>query len=178
MTPNTLPTKEEINPIPEYLDGQMAVEDFLGKSLEEAEAMFRQDLGHCWESLNNLGPVAFRFYVRAAIKYLHDELPKTDPSSVSWFAHVIDLWLDYQRDELKPVASPLFHLFEEYLTNYPRFDEHDAMAAWAVEYFRDNPIIPAEALAILQEGRDADPSLRSFMIKVQKGLSELRRDTQ
>lgn len=178
MTANTLPTKEEINPIPECLDGQAAVKDFLGKTLEEAEVMFSENSGHCWESLNYLGPVAFRFYVRAAIKYLHDELPKTHPPTISWFTAVIGLWLDYQPNELKPVASSLSHLVEEYLTHYSRFDEHDAMAAWAVEYFRENPIIPAESLAILQEGLDASPGLRCSMIKVQERLSELRRDTQ
>ena len=83
MTANALPTKEEINPIPDDLDGQTAVEDFLGKSLEEAEEMFRENSGHCWESLNYLGPVAFRFYVRAAIKILRDELSNTEPTGIA-----------------------------------------------------------------------------------------------
>lgn len=177
MTANALPTKEEINPIPDDLDGQTAVDDFLGKSLEEAEEMFRENSGHSWESLCYIGPVAFRFYVPAAIKYLHDELSNTNPPTVSWFIYVIESWLDYHPHELKPVASALSRLFEQYLAQYLRFDEHDAIAAWAVEHFRDNPIIPPEALAILQEARDAAPSLRTSMTKVQERLSEICGDS-
>jgi hypothetical protein len=172
MTPNALPTKEEINPIPECLDGQWAVELFLDKTVEEAETMFQQGIG--WEQLNYLGPVAFRFYLPAAINYLHRELPNTDPPTISWFAYVIDSWLDYQVNELKPVASALCRLFEEYLDRYSRFEEHDAMASQALEYFRKNPIIPPESVAILQDAADEDPGLRTRMMKVQKRLS--RRD--
>lgn len=178
MTSSALPTKEEINPIPECLDGQSAVTDFLGKTLEDAEEMFRHNSGHCWETLNYLGPVAFRFYVPAAIKFLHDDLPNTDPPNFSWFAHVIDMWLDYQRDELKPVADSLSCLFEEYLVQYSRFDEYDAMGAWAAKYFRDNPIIPAEALTIFEQVHAEEPRLRARITKLQVRLSELRQDLQ
>jgi hypothetical protein len=38
-----LPTAREINPAAEDLDGKWAEKHFLGKSLEEAEALFRED---------------------------------------------------------------------------------------------------------------------------------------
>jgi hypothetical protein len=65
-----LPTVEEINPVPENLDGQNAVRNFLGKSLDEAEALFRESSITYQEDLMFMGPPAFRFYVLAAINYI------------------------------------------------------------------------------------------------------------
>ena len=59
-----LPTVEEINPIPEDLDGQTAVQNFFGKSLEEAEALFRENSLCYQEDLMFMGASAFRFYVQ------------------------------------------------------------------------------------------------------------------
>jgi len=38
-----LPTVDEINPFSKCLDGQCAVEHFYDKTLEEAEALFREN---------------------------------------------------------------------------------------------------------------------------------------
>ena len=65
-----LPTAKEINPCDENLDGRVACKMFLGRSLDEAEALFRENSCYYQEGLMWMGPVAFRFYVTAAIWYI------------------------------------------------------------------------------------------------------------
>jgi hypothetical protein len=57
------PTREEIN-VYDSLDERVAVERFLGKNLEEAEALFGENLCRYTEDLMWMGPVAFRYYRR------------------------------------------------------------------------------------------------------------------
>jgi hypothetical protein len=65
----TLPTASEINPTPEDLDGKVAQDHFLGKSHEEAVALFEDAFEIYQEDLMCMGPVAFCFYLPAAIQY-------------------------------------------------------------------------------------------------------------
>jgi hypothetical protein len=58
----SLPTAREINPIPEDLDGRCAERHFLGKTLDEAEALFRENSLCYQEDLMFMGVSAFRFY--------------------------------------------------------------------------------------------------------------------
>src|SRR5580704_9995421 len=67
-----LPTEEEIS-VFDSLDERWAVIHFLGKDLEQAQALFRENFLHYQEALMWMGPKAFRFYVLAAIKYLLSE---------------------------------------------------------------------------------------------------------
>ncbi|HKQ39872.1 MAG TPA: hypothetical protein VJ063_17470 [Verrucomicrobiae bacterium] len=60
----SLPTKDEINPWPGDLDGKTAVRHFLGKSLDEAEALFQEASLVYQEDLMFMGASAFRFYVQ------------------------------------------------------------------------------------------------------------------
>lgn len=60
----TLPTAEELNPYDD-LDGRVACRHFLGKSLAEAEALFRENEIYYQEDLMWMGAKAFCFYVQA-----------------------------------------------------------------------------------------------------------------
>ena len=68
-----LPTAREINPIPTDLDGKCAEKHFLGKTLDEAETLFREASIIYQEDLMFMGAPAFRFYVQAAISYIQSE---------------------------------------------------------------------------------------------------------
>ena len=94
-----LPTAREINPIPEDLDGECAERHFLGKSLEEAEALFREASITYQEDLMFMGVSAFRFYVHAAISYIQSESATGDPDIISAFASIIE---HYDRFDLTP----------------------------------------------------------------------------
>jgi hypothetical protein len=57
----TLPTRQDIN-VHDSLDEPSAGEHFLGKSMEEAEALFRESSPFHQEDLMFTGASAFRFY--------------------------------------------------------------------------------------------------------------------
>lgn len=117
-----LPTATEINPIPEDLDGQYAVKHFLGKTLAEAEELFRENSLCYQEDLMWMGPVAFRFYVHAAINYIQSPAAVGDPDIINCFAGLLDFRLKYEAQELIPIAAPLASVCEYILEHYDRFD--------------------------------------------------------
>src|SRR6185436_18816876 len=103
----SLPTANEINPIPGCLDGQCAEEHFLGKNLEEAEALFREASIIYQEDLMFMGPIAFRFYVHAAINYIRSQAATGDSSIIDCFAGILEFRLEFEAHELVPVAAQL-----------------------------------------------------------------------
>lgn len=116
-----LPTAKEINPFDD-LDGQCAERHFLGKTLEETEALFRESSLTYQEDLMFMGPVAFRFYVHAAISYIRGEAANGDSDIISCFAGILRIRLDHEADELVAIAAPLASLCAFVLENYNRFD--------------------------------------------------------
>ena len=67
-----LPGQSEIN-VYDMLDERTAVEHFLNKTLEQAQAMFAENGETYQEDLMWMGPVAFAFYLQAAVNYLQSE---------------------------------------------------------------------------------------------------------
>jgi len=55
-----LPTAEEIN-VFDSLDERCAVKNFLGKDLEQARSLYRENFLKRQEDLMWMGPIAFRF---------------------------------------------------------------------------------------------------------------------
>ena len=117
-----LPTASEINPIPEDLDGKYAVKHFLGKTLEEAEGLFRENSLHYQEDLMFMGPVAFRFYVHAAINYIQSPEAIGDPDIINCFAGILKVQLGCAAEELAPVAAALASVCDYILEHYDQFD--------------------------------------------------------
>ena len=122
-----LPTEQEINPVAENLDGQWAVRNFLGKSLDAAEAMFREELDFHGEDLMFMGPVAFRYYIPAACRFLRSQLPDADPPMIFDFAGVLQHRLEFDPNEMTSVAVELADLCAEILARFTRFDEFDEL---------------------------------------------------
>ena len=116
-----LPTATEINPIPEDLDGQRAVRNFLGKSLEEAEALFRESSITYQEDLMFMGAPAFRFYVSAAISYIQSEAATGDPDIINCFAGLLEHRLEFEAEELVAVAPLLASVCCYIVEHYDRF---------------------------------------------------------
>jgi hypothetical protein len=117
-----LPTAREINPVPENLDGKCAERNFLGKTLEEAEALFRENSLNYQEDLMFMGVVAFRFYVRAAIRFLESDAANADSDMVNCFASILEFRIGNERDELRAVAGELAESCEYVVTNFGKFD--------------------------------------------------------
>jgi len=99
----TLPTRADIN-VHDSLDERAACDNFLGKTLEEAEALFAENALYYQEALMHMGPAAFRFYVEAAIRYIR---ATHDDAMVFAFAGVLECRLEFDRPEMVPIASRL-----------------------------------------------------------------------
>ena len=117
----TLPTRQEIN-VHDSLDERTACEHFLGKSLAEAEALFREASLAYQEDLMFMGASAFRFYVQAAISYIQSESATGDSDIISCFASILEHRLEYEAEELRPVADRLASICGYILEHYDRFD--------------------------------------------------------
>ncbi len=115
-----LPTAKEINPHDD-LDGRSACEDFLGKSLDEAEALFRENSTHYQEGLMWTGPIAFRFYVPALIHYIQSEAASGDSDVINCFAGLLEFRLEHEAAELLPIAQQLASVCGYIIQEYTRF---------------------------------------------------------
>lgn len=116
-----LPTKEEIN-VHNSLDERSACEHFLGKTLEEAESLFRENALRHQEDLMWMGPVAFCYYVPAYVHYLESPDSNGDSDAVSCFIGLLEFRLKYCRDHLLPIAPLLRDACRRILTDFNRFD--------------------------------------------------------
>jgi hypothetical protein len=121
VTDTHLPTREDIV-VYGMLDELTACEHFLGKSLDDAEQLFRDNSAFYQEDLMWMGPVAFRFYVEAAIRYLRSPAAKGDDAMVSCLAAIIQFRLEYEPREVVPVAPQLHSICDYIDRNWDKFD--------------------------------------------------------
>ena len=117
----TLPTAKEIDPY-DSLDGRVACKNFHGKNLDEAEALFHENSGYYQEGLMWMGPVAFRFYVTAVIRYIQSAAAIGDSDIINCFAGLLEFRLEYESAELVPVAGQLAAICGYIVEHYERFD--------------------------------------------------------
>jgi hypothetical protein len=117
----TLPTESEIN-VHNSLDEQVACRHFFRRSLGEAEALFRDNSLYYSEDLMYMGPVAFRFYVCAAIRYIRSSCSENDSDFVSSFVGLLEFRLTNEPRELAPVAECLASACHYIVTHQDRWE--------------------------------------------------------
>jgi len=115
------PTSQEINPHRD-LDGGEACAHFLGKSLEEAEALFRENSIHYQEDLMWMGPVAFRYYLPAVVQYIQRDEAKDESDFIAHLASTFEFRLEHEPQELSPVAEQLVALCGYIMEHWPKFE--------------------------------------------------------
>ena len=116
-----LPTQEEINPIPDDLDGLSAVRNFLGKTREQITTEFAEQGMSYQEDLMFMGPRGFNFYFPAAVDYIASSQGSTDVDVASCLISVVEYRLEYDAPEIRD-ATPHIARFTDYvLTHYNRF---------------------------------------------------------
>jgi hypothetical protein len=116
-----LPTREEIN-VYDSLDERSACETFLGKTLDEAEGLFQESFFQAQEDLMWMGPVAFRFYAPAAIRYLQSEKSNGDSDAISCFVGLLEFRWENEPKEVQPIADGLGAAPSYILEKYEKFD--------------------------------------------------------
>jgi hypothetical protein len=116
-----LPTAREINP-DRSLDGKVAEKHFLGKTLDEAEALFRENSLYYQEDLLWMGPVAFCYYLRAAVSYVKSPHAEGDADIVSCLAGTLELRLEGDGLALRRALDTMEELCQHVLASYGRFE--------------------------------------------------------
>ena len=120
-----IPSKEEINPCAELLDGQWAVGNYLGKSLEEAEALLIENDIYYAGDLLWMGPIAFVFYFKSALSYLKREECRGCSDFVNSIISTLEFRLLGEYNDLQFIKDGFLDYIEfcEYvLQYYDRFE--------------------------------------------------------
>jgi hypothetical protein len=116
-----LPAREEIN-VHDSLDERSACKNFLGKNLEEAEALFHENFLHYQEDLMWMGPVAFQYYVPAAIRYIQSPESKGDSDAINCFLGLFEFRFEYEPKSFQPIAKELIDICRFIVEHYDQFD--------------------------------------------------------
>ena len=115
-----LPNANDIN-VDNSLDEQWAMKNFLGKTIADAEALFRENDLHYLDDLNWMGPKAFCYYVPAAISYLMSESADGASDAVNFFHGIVDNRLLHQRADIVPVIPALHEAVQYVLDRWAKF---------------------------------------------------------
>jgi hypothetical protein len=116
-----LPSRQEIN-VYDSLDERCACEHFLGKTLEQAETLFRENSLYYQEDLMFMGIVAFRFYVQAATSYIRSDASHGDSAIISCLVSILEFRLEHEAAKITSVADQLASICSYIDKNYERFD--------------------------------------------------------
>lgn len=80
------------------LDADWAYKTFLGKSFDEAVAMFQKNALYYQEDLPSMPASAFNFYAPALVKYITSTQAAGDSDGASSFLHMVSWMLKTQRN--------------------------------------------------------------------------------
>jgi hypothetical protein len=103
---NRLPTAREIDPYKSW-ESRYAAEDFLGKTLEQAEALFATREEGYYESLIHMGPIGFCYYIDAALAYADTPRASRDIECLLHLSRVIEERLESDPEQIAPVVPIL-----------------------------------------------------------------------
>jgi hypothetical protein len=115
-----LPTASEIN-VFDSLDERCACEHFQGKTLQQAEAMFRDNAMRYQEDLMWMGPIAFRYYLPAFISYIQSSSARGDADAINCFHGLVHWWIQHNRSDLSPVREAVESACRYILRDYDKF---------------------------------------------------------
>lgn len=112
-----LPSRDEIN-VHDSLDERSACDSFLGKTLEQAEALFHENSLDYQEDLMWMGPTAFCFYLPAFLNYLRSD-SATD-ADLSGLAMILEYRLENDATALPPIAPQVVSICRYILDHFGR----------------------------------------------------------
>jgi hypothetical protein len=69
-----------------------------------------------------MGPVAFRYYIDAAINFVRSEAATNESDFMNGLASTLELRLNQERTEMAPVAARLADFCREIVEQWSRFD--------------------------------------------------------
>jgi hypothetical protein len=119
--PTHPPDAKDIN-IYNTLDEQDAVENFLGKTVSDAEALFDENALSRMQDLYWMGPVAFCYYVAAAINYIKSACFAKDSDAINGLFGMLEFRLDDGPQAIGPVIPQLRAAVQYIIENWSKFD--------------------------------------------------------
>jgi hypothetical protein len=118
-----LPVESDfIDPGSQDLDERHAMKTFLGKTPDEARALFRENFLFYQEELSYMRNPAFRFYVLPAIQYLLSDQSAGDSDAASTFCCLLETRLKDAPDALTPIKPIVLDAIDNILRDFDRFD--------------------------------------------------------
>ena len=120
---NSIPTFEDITPTKGLnLDEKVAVEHFLGKSADAAQALFNENSLYYSGDLMWMGPKAFGYYFPAFASYLASETAKGDADALNALVGMITFRSEYEPESMKAVSGVVASCIDSCLADYEKFD--------------------------------------------------------
>lgn len=99
-----IPTESDWGTIEENnLDAECAFKQFAGKSLDDAEKMFRENALYYQEDLFSMPSIAFNCYAPVFAKYILSDYAESDSDGASSFLHMI---IELLQEGNRLIATP------------------------------------------------------------------------
>lgn len=121
-----IPTYKDLCPgDPPCLDEKAAANNFLGKTLKEAEALFHENCMYYANDLTWMGRVGFEYYLQAFQDYLTSDASLGDSGVES----VVDLAFHcrHKQRELGAAKSLVLECLDYLIANFDKFDLEDTV---------------------------------------------------
>lgn len=120
-----IPTREEINPIAEDLDGQTALKHFYGKSQSEAAKLFfgsELDAMNYIDDLRWMGSKAFSFYFPSVEPYLLSQESKEDSDAINVMIGVLEGRMEQEHQTIKDCLTHVLRILTYVSGNMAKFN--------------------------------------------------------
>jgi hypothetical protein len=115
-----LPTREDIN-VHNSLDEQHACKVFFGKTLDQAELLFRENALFYSEDLMWMGAVAFQYYVQAFVQYIQSHESERDADATNCFVRLLEFRFEHEPQAIRPIARELSKACRHIIENYESY---------------------------------------------------------
>jgi hypothetical protein len=106
----SVPTKEQLNPFPDDLDGRVVVENLAGKSVDGAVALLEGNSTRFQEDYTWMGAEAFVYYSPALVRYLRTSAAAGDYV----FAYFMLSTFKHRLDHDGALIASAFPVIEEF----------------------------------------------------------------
>ena len=118
----SIPSREDINPIAEDLDGQMAELHFYGKSQNEAAKLFFEHSTYYLGDLLWMGSKGFSFYFPSLESYLYSEESRDDIEFIDGLRLTLQSRLENDISSIKECLFTVLKVLKYISENMSKFD--------------------------------------------------------
>ncbi len=104
------PTREQLSPVAEDLDGRIVIENLLGKGAKDAFALLEENSSYYANDYAWMGPEAFCYYCPALVHYLRSPAARDDYR----FAYCMLTTFRLRLENDGPLIGPTIPYIEEF----------------------------------------------------------------